>query len=490
MPLRVSCPGPLLRLACLGGGGPVPVPPYLAWGCAPPMGRVRGVRVPGGGLRWGGGPCAVPPVCAAGEATRAGGRSASFRPSAFPGQATKRLSLASFWSWEAWPPYCSGSCSPAFSGRNLCGVLARWRGLACSPRFLSEPAAGAGGRAVFRLLSRAGGGGTTPPASGGWGPAPPQLAGRWGGWGGGRAAASLVHLWGEARSSLPWPPSCRGRTPLRRARSVGVARPPPGGGGDEGRPVDRSPGGPFRPEPSLCPPRGGNGHGGGHGGRGPLTVLVCRRVPPPGLVRAPLRRACVGSPLGRAPPGAGGSRRWGARCAGPAASPPPSSRSLLGEGGRPLGSGGAEGRSCGPQAGGGSGGGGVGGPLRRPPPSLPGRASACHQLSPACPPGVYSCRGGCRATVGVSRGPVGRQWVSAAGGGRKGGETPPPWFVPPPSRGRPLKGPLRLRRPGRAGGSRGALAAAAVPLHPRCSSLLKGGAGPPSLRSASIRSWA
>ena len=33
MPLRVSCPGPLLRVACLGGGGPVRVPPYLAWGC-------------------------------------------------------------------------------------------------------------------------------------------------------------------------------------------------------------------------------------------------------------------------------------------------------------------------------------------------------------------------------------------------------------------------------------------------------------------------
>ena len=33
MPLRVSCPGPLLRLACLGGGGPVPVPPYPAWSC-------------------------------------------------------------------------------------------------------------------------------------------------------------------------------------------------------------------------------------------------------------------------------------------------------------------------------------------------------------------------------------------------------------------------------------------------------------------------
>ena len=61
------------------------------------------------------------------------------------------------------------------------------------------------------------------------------------------------------------------------------------------------------------------------------------------------------------------------------------------------------------------------------------------------PPGVYSCREGCRAAAGVGRGPVGRQWVSAEGGGG----TPPPWFAPPYSPGRPLKGPLRLRRPGR-----------------------------------------
>ena len=33
VPLRVSCPRPLLRVACLGGGGLGPVPPYLAWGC-------------------------------------------------------------------------------------------------------------------------------------------------------------------------------------------------------------------------------------------------------------------------------------------------------------------------------------------------------------------------------------------------------------------------------------------------------------------------
>ena len=50
----MTCPGPLLCLACLGGGGPVLVPPYLASGRVPPVGQVRGVRVPGGGLGGGG----------------------------------------------------------------------------------------------------------------------------------------------------------------------------------------------------------------------------------------------------------------------------------------------------------------------------------------------------------------------------------------------------------------------------------------------------
>ena len=67
-----GCGGPALSpwparpvgAACRGGGGGPS--PYLAWGCAPPVGRVRGVRAPGGGLGGGGGgPCAVPPVCAA-----------------------------------------------------------------------------------------------------------------------------------------------------------------------------------------------------------------------------------------------------------------------------------------------------------------------------------------------------------------------------------------------------------------------------------------
>ena len=42
VPLRVSCPGPLLSLACLGGGGLVPVPPYLAWLARPVGAACRG----------------------------------------------------------------------------------------------------------------------------------------------------------------------------------------------------------------------------------------------------------------------------------------------------------------------------------------------------------------------------------------------------------------------------------------------------------------
>ena len=81
------------------------------------------------------------------------------------------------------PPYHSGSCSPAFSGRDLCGVLARWRGLACSPRPPWGPAAGAGGRVALCLLSRAGGGPSPLPR--GVGAGAPAACGPSGGWGGG-----------------------------------------------------------------------------------------------------------------------------------------------------------------------------------------------------------------------------------------------------------------------------------------------------------------
>ena len=267
MPLRVSCLGPVLRLASGGVGQPGPVfaPTWLGALRSPWSGSAHPGRSGAGG--WGGGgggggPCAAPPVCAARGASGAGGRSASFRPSAFPGQATKRVSLGSFWSRRAWPPYRSGSLSPAFSGRGPCGVLVRWRGFACSPLFLWEPAAGAGGagRAPAPLTGAAvppGGGGFIPSASGGWGPAPPRLAGRRGGWGvGGRAAAPLLPLLGAAHGSLPCPPLIVGAFPpacaFRRGRGASPCSGcglPGGGGGRRGGPWTAPPGAPSDPKP-------------------------------------------------------------------------------------------------------------------------------------------------------------------------------------------------------------------------------------------------
>ena len=69
-----------------------------------------------------------------------------------------------------------------------------------------------------------------------------------------------------------------------------------------------------------------------------------------------------------------------------------------------------------PKLGGGSRGGGG-----RPPAPPPCRASACHPLSPACPPGVYSCRGGCRAAAVRS---AANRSVWRGGGGGGGGDPP------------------------------------------------------------------
>ena len=123
------------------------------------------------------------------------------------------------------PPYHSGLCSPGFSGYDLCGVPVRRRGPACSSRPPREPAAGAGGRVTLRLPSRVGGGPSPLPR------------------GGCRAAASLLSFRAAACGTPFWLSPCRWRAPFRRARAVG-AEVPPRGGGVEGRPVDRSPGGP------------------------------------------------------------------------------------------------------------------------------------------------------------------------------------------------------------------------------------------------------
>ena len=230
-----GCRGP--RSTCCGRGRAgvgallCPLGRHALWGLRA-AGRVRGVRVPGGGLGGGGGVRCTPRLCGRGGACRAGGRSASFRPSAFPGQATKRVSLALCCPWGAWPPI-----SLRFVLTRLLWVrsVRRPGALARARLFFAAPVGAGGwdggaGRAPAPL---SGGGGDHPPCLGGWGPGPPRLAGRWGAGGGGgcRAAASLLPFWAAACGTQSWPPSCRRRAPFRRARAVGVEVPPRGGGG-------------------------------------------------------------------------------------------------------------------------------------------------------------------------------------------------------------------------------------------------------------------
>ena len=448
--------------------GPFSVPSACTpcGGCAPRGGSVAFVCR---GAGWGGGCAPYPPFVRPGGACTAGGRSASFRPSAFPGQATKRVSLASRCPWGAWPPVPLRFVL----ARLLWAPSVRRPGASARARLFSAAPVGAdgwGGGADRAQAPVSGGGGHHPPCLGGWGPGPPRLAGRWGGWGGGSGCSlpapllggslrySILALLVSSAHSLPACACGRGR---------GAAT---GWGGGEGPPVDRSPGGPCRPEPPLLPSLSGLWSREGHLGRGLHTFLVRRRAPPPGLVRASLRHAGVGSPCGRDP---GGSRRPG----GPGARgvqvqphpPPPCRGPFWGGGGVPSAPGERRAAPVAPKLGGGAGGGWGG----RPPATPPRRALACHLLSPPCPPGVYSCRGGCRAAAGVRRGPVGRRRASAAGGG--GGEgwgTPPPWFAPPSSLDRPLIGSFRLRRPGRAGACLGRGTPA-----PRVQRPLRGGCG-------------
>ena len=324
---------------------------------------------------------------------------------------------------------------------------------------------------------------------------PARLAGRWGGrWGGSRRGLPAP---GGSRGSLPWPLSCRRRTPPRRARSVGVAR-PPRGGGDEGRPVDRSAGGPFRSEPPLCPPRVGNGHGGGHGGRGLHTILVRRCAPPPGLVRAPLWRAGVGSFVSR---DTRGSRRLGAlgrAVCRSSRTPPPRRGPFWGRGGVPSAPGGRRVAPVALKLGGGAGG-GWGGCSAAPRPPAPSGVGLPSVVSGVPPRGIlvrWGLLGGRRRQAQPGRPPMGQ---CGRGGGGGGGNPPAlvraPAFPRPASEGAapfaPSWAPPVRRRPaaGRAeacGRFTGVLAAAAVPPHPGCSGLFGGGAGPLSLRSASV----
>ena len=183
-----------------------------------------------GGRAGGGGRAPDPRLCGRGGACRAVGRSASFRPSAFPGQATMRVSLASFCPWGAWPPiprrFVLARLLWAPSVRRP-GALARARSFSAAP----VGAGGWGGVAGRAPAPLSGGGGDQPPLPRGVGAGAPAACGPVGGVGGGRAAAFLPPFWVAVCGTPSWPPSRRRRTPLRRARAVGVAVPPRAGEG-------------------------------------------------------------------------------------------------------------------------------------------------------------------------------------------------------------------------------------------------------------------
>ena len=227
-----GCRGP--RSTCCGRGRAgvgallCPLGLHALWGLRA-AGRVRGVRVPGGGPG-GGGVRRTPRLCGWGGAFRAGARAASLRPSAFPGQAIKRVSLALCCPWGAWQPIPL----PFVPTRLLWVRSVRGpHALARARLFFAAPvgAGGWGGGAGRAPAPLSGEGGTIPPASGGGGRGPRGLRAGGGVGGGCRAAASLLPFWAAACGTQSWPPSCRRRAPFRRARAVRVQVPPRGGGG-------------------------------------------------------------------------------------------------------------------------------------------------------------------------------------------------------------------------------------------------------------------
>ena len=485
-------------LACTPCGGCVPrgwwkPSPYLAWGCAPPVGWVRGVRVPEGGLGGGMGR----PVR---RAPRLCGRGGSVgRGVALPGS-VPLPSLGRHQSGCHWRRSGHGGRGPP---KPLRFLLVRLHGarsvrrpgaLARARLFPAVPvgAGGWGGGAGHAPAPLSGGGrGDHPPCLGGWQPGPPRLAGRWGGRGGEVAPRppSCPSGWRPA-VSYPGPPLVFGALPPG-VRAWSGSRGRPGGGGMRSGPWTAPPGALSDLNPPSALPEWARVMGGVTGGAA-YILFWSAAVRRPQAWSARRSGALVWArPSAATPAGAGGWGRWGARCAGPAALPPPPPRRgpFWGRGGVPSP---RAGRRVAPAAlklGGGSGGRGVGGAAPPAPAPRPvGRWPAIRCLRRA-PPGYTRAVGvaGRPRASGAAR--------SAANGsvrrGGGGGVNPPalvraPVFPRPASEGAAPFAPSwaqpvrRLSAAGRAGAcgrlSRGACRGRGAPSS-RVQRPLRGGCG-------------
>ena len=248
-----------------GGGGPVPFPCYLAWGCAPPVGWVC---ASGGGGGWGGWAACTPRPPSVQPAGPVGRGVAE--PRSVPLPSLDRQQSGCHWLYSGHrgrgphiapvrarlPSLGAVRVAPWRVGadslvpRGSCGSRRLGRGggpCSCPPLGRSSPAGGRGDH---------------PLCLGGVGAGALAACGPLGGVGGGgsRRGPPALPLGGGPRFPT-MPPSRRRRIPLPACvfnRGRGAASctgcGPSGGGGGEGRPGNRSPGGPDRPKPSLRPP--------------------------------------------------------------------------------------------------------------------------------------------------------------------------------------------------------------------------------------------
>ena len=434
----------MLRLVWGGGGGPVPVPPYLAWGCAPPVGWVcaSGAFLCQG-VGWGGGGGAAraprPPFVRPGGPV---GRGVAL-PCSVPLPSLGRQQSGCHWHRSGdggRGPHTAPVCARLPSLGMVCAASWRIGAGSLAPRGSrgSRRLGRGGGPCSGPSHGRrgpAGGRGDHPLCPGGLGAGAAAACGPARGLGGGgglRRGPPDPPLGSGPRfptlpllsSSAHSPPACAFGRGRGAAPCTGCGLPGEGGGGEEGRPVDRSPGGPSRPEPSLCPPRVGNFAGctmlWSWGARPPY----CSGAPPraaPGLgPRAAPARWC-GLAYRPQPPreqAAGGARARGVLVQ--LRPPPPPPRVAV-----PSGGGGASLRLRGlallqPLSWGGSGAGGGGGRAAPPPPAPPPRrASACHP-SPRGISVLWALPGGRKRRVRAGRPPTGL--CGGGGGGGGGGE--------------------------------------------------------------------